>query len=123
MNEIRQDSIYVMWSPRTELSKIGLSYSPHARASQLRREKSDDSIILATCWNVIACGYFGGTPGLEFGIHEALRAAGLHDPSNYFDSEWFATRWPVAVEFVEQWAQLWAPTGLRIARMPGNHGK
>lgn len=117
------DSIYVMWSSAAQLSKIGLAFAPHARASQLRREKSDDTIRLMTCWNIITSGDFGGALNLEMHIHEALRAAHLDDKSNPFASEWFSLPWPAATEFVEQWAQLWAPCGLRLQRMPGAHGK
>jgi hypothetical protein len=116
-------SLYVMWSAQRQLSKIGIATSPQARASQLRREKRDETIKLATCWNVLDLGPFVGVTEIECLLHNLLRDGGHSDSSNAFFSEWFEIRWPTAVEFVEQWAQLWAWTGVRLARMPGNHGK
>lgn len=118
---MRNDSIYVMWSAQTRQSKIGLSFSPHARASQLRRERSDYTIKLVTCWDITTTGIFHGSMNLEFAIHESLRTAGFGRLDSL--SEWFGLRWPTAVEFIEQFAQLYAPTGLALRSMPGNHGR
>jgi hypothetical protein len=114
--------IYVMWSKRRQLSKVGLSSSPHARASQLRGEKDDATIRLMTCWNIIDCGEFLSAQNLELHIHQSLRSADLEDPGNSFPSEWFTMRWAAAAEFIEQWSQIWAPAGLVLKRMPASHG-
>lgn len=116
-------TIYVMWSPAKQLSKIGISSAPHARASQVRKSRADDSIYLATCWDIVSAGMLGGDYGLELSLHATLRQAGLQDPSNDFPSEWFTLPWPAAAELVEQYSQLWAPCGVRLRRMPGCHGR
>jgi hypothetical protein len=117
------DGIYVMWSGSRRLSKVGLSVAPHARASQLRRERADDTIRLMTCWNLHSSGSFLGAQNLELYLHESLREAGFQDPSNPFPSEWFTLHWTAAAEWIEQCAQLLAPMGVRLSRAPGNHGK
>jgi hypothetical protein len=110
-----------MWSGATERSKVGISNAPHARASQIRGEREDPTVRLVTCWNIAALGPFISVAEIELHLHGILRLAGLQ-PESELPSEWFESRWPAVVAFIEQFAQLWAFSGFRMLRMPGNHG-
>ncbi len=115
-------SIYVMWWPDRQLSKVGIALSPHARLSQIRAQKGDRSIIIAAAWNCLDGLGIGSAASIEQQLHAILRNAGLQDSSNPFQSEWFEARWPSVVVLVEQWAQIAAPLGVRLRRMQGVHG-
>jgi len=123
MVSARLDSLYVAWSASRQMSKIGISFAPHARISQLRREKADSSISLMSAWNILSCGELVSAGMLEFRIHQALRTAGFADPATDFATEWFTVRWPTAAAIVDQCAQLWSPIGVRLQQMQGVHGK
>lgn len=116
--------MYVMWSSREKLAKVGIAGSPHARMSQLRREKSDDTIKLMACWNILALGDLATPEQFEVVIvQRAFEQAGFSSVRQTYFGEWFSVAWPTAVEMVEQCAQLAAPLGVRLRRMPGSHGE